>query len=262
MQVLLGEDKNTKAYHRKLVTFMRFKDNTEYDYSHNFSEEELLQIAPSDICDFFSFLAYGTRSPGPKQLRNQSRRSNLGFYKKAISRFMPRRSMGWDPVHKIGNPTKSDEVNGFIRDLKRLEGRGQGAPSKAVRHLEWMEFNNVLKILTSFDLEKNLDMVRLNAVIRLQWHLCCRFVDMIKMRFVDFSHHVQINSILMIGLSWSKSISEVENAPRQLILPASQFEICPIAGLAIYFETFGRKHSRLDYTPFFIEAEDDWKTFG
>ena len=53
---------------------------------------------------------------------------------------MPRKSQKWDPVTLVGNPTKSQEVNDFIRFVKKLEVRKEGAPSQVVRPLAFSEF--------------------------------------------------------------------------------------------------------------------------
>lgn len=44
------------------------------------------------------------------------------YYKKAISSFVPRREVPWDPITREGNPTRAKSINEFVRHIRDLEG--------------------------------------------------------------------------------------------------------------------------------------------
>ncbi|KNC76932.1 hypothetical protein SARC_10593 [Sphaeroforma arctica JP610] len=107
---------------------------------------ELIDILPSDICDYFNKLAYGTEDPGPEDFPTHRRKAGLEFMKKSISKFMPRKRLEWDPVGMKGNPTRSGEVNDLLKAIKRFETRGEGKAAFSKRPLE---FDEIMSILTT-----------------------------------------------------------------------------------------------------------------
>ena len=66
------------------------------------------------------------------------RSDSLYYAKKALLRYMPYRTASW--VNGQGNPTKSDLVNDMIKEVKKFEVWGEGAPSNAKRALKQSEF--------------------------------------------------------------------------------------------------------------------------
>ena len=123
------------AYHGVLSSFMTYlhERNPPYDIHHNFTDEELNQIVPVDIVNYFNLRAYGTENPTEGDRPTETRSNSLKYWKKALSAFMPNRHMQWNNISSVGNPTRSTDVNDVIKRVKRAEVRKQGKPSQARR---------------------------------------------------------------------------------------------------------------------------------
>lgn len=67
----------------------------------------------------------------------------------------------WDAVRLSGNPTRSEEVNSLIRDVKKKEVRKQGKVSSARQALEKSEFDCAIGLLNGFGDNKRKYMVTL-----------------------------------------------------------------------------------------------------
>jgi hypothetical protein len=75
-------------------------------------------------------LAVGILYIGRRSFTNYS-----NYSKKALSLFMPYKNAPW--ANGRGNPTRSEEpVNSMIKEVKKFDVRGQGAPSNAKRPLK------------------------------------------------------------------------------------------------------------------------------
>jgi hypothetical protein len=73
------------------------------------------------------------------------------YYKKAISYFMPNRLMAWNnKLSLAGNPTRYVAVNDLVKAVKKME-IWKGKASKADRAMEKGEFEQMKRILESFD---------------------------------------------------------------------------------------------------------------
>jgi len=48
-----------EIYHRVLVYFMRHHDNIEYEFDHQFTQEQLQSITPTDLIKYFKYRCYG-----------------------------------------------------------------------------------------------------------------------------------------------------------------------------------------------------------
>jgi hypothetical protein len=77
--------------------------------------------------------AYGKDDIGPGDLPRLYRSSTLKVYKKSISWSMPTRILSWDSLASRGNPTKSIEINGLLKDVLPHECCEQGATSRVKR---------------------------------------------------------------------------------------------------------------------------------
>ena len=55
-------------------------------------------------------------------------------------------NLGWDEVSGKSNPTKSQKVNWFIKDLVKVECHDCGVSSQARRPIESKEFLCILKL--------------------------------------------------------------------------------------------------------------------
>jgi hypothetical protein len=110
-------------YRHYLVKFMKHLDRDAddlYTLEMVFTPERLMEITPSDVCRFFKLLAYGKEVRGWHDLPTHCRSSMLSHWKRALSSFMPSK-FPWDPINRVGNPTKSEEVKAFIRKVRRFE---------------------------------------------------------------------------------------------------------------------------------------------
>ena len=129
-----------KSYATCFISFMSFIDGAQYDGTSSFSHDQLLAIAADQVATHLNNKAYGMPMPGPGQRPTQGRSNSLAFHKKAISHFMPLRTMQWDDIHLRGNPTHSAAVNDVIAKVKKFEVRQEGVSSQAHRPIEWEEF--------------------------------------------------------------------------------------------------------------------------
>ncbi len=125
----------------------------------------------------------------------------LCFMKKAISQFMPRKRLDWDPIQKEGNPTRSSEVNELIKRVMKFEVRREGVKSHARRPIEYEEFLNLLKLIITSDSERWRS-YWLGSIITLQWHMVARIDDMMKLKFDSLSYNPQHNFTLICKMRW------------------------------------------------------------
>eukprot|EP00957_Ditylum_brightwellii_P184203 14030648-Ditylum_brightwellii.AAC.1 len=80
--------------------------------------------------------AYGTDDPSPDNNPTEGRSSSLKYYKKATSFYMPNCRMQWNELTKVGNPTRSEDINDLIQVVIRKECCKQGKLSRADRGFE------------------------------------------------------------------------------------------------------------------------------
>lgn len=117
-------------YRSVLKEFMDFKLDVLHDPNEEFSREQLLTIRPTDIARWMCQKVYGipdlstavaaVAAVGRDELHVRS--SSLGYYKKALSYFIPDRHNTWDEETERGNPTRSKEVLDVIKAVKEKEG--------------------------------------------------------------------------------------------------------------------------------------------
>ena len=67
--------------------------------------------------------------------------SNPVSHKKGLSHFIPRLVSPWDPVNQFGNPTRSEDSNIVVSNVKKLKGRKQG-----IEPIEYKEYENILQL--------------------------------------------------------------------------------------------------------------------
>ena len=75
------------------------------------------------------------------------RANTVAFWKKAISFHKPDWLHGWRTGSNDGNPTKCAEVNDFVKYLKKLEARKQGAASQTRRPMVEGEFRRLHEVI-------------------------------------------------------------------------------------------------------------------
>ena len=135
---------------------MSFIDGVQYPKTSTFSRDQLAAITAEQVAAFLNKKAFGTPVPGPDDRPHAMRASSLAFFKKAISQFMPLRSMPWDDINLCGNPTRSTAVNEVISKVKKFEVRQEGVSSQARRALEWEEFYLLLVLVRHLHANGNL----------------------------------------------------------------------------------------------------------
>jgi hypothetical protein len=123
-----------ETYSGHIAKFMNFLNDTNHSNDHQYSDEELIQLTPNHIIKFFQFKVFKILDDQPINKatdRATGWRAILEAYKRSISYFMPNRIPSWDQMSQNGNPTKSTDINDFIKLVKKLEVRKKISP---VRH--------------------------------------------------------------------------------------------------------------------------------
>lgn len=220
------------TYFPHLVGLMNFlQEGAAYDKTSEFTNEELLQISDDDICRYF-------KNDADDDDIARKRDTTILFTKKAISYFMPRKNIMWDPVSRVGNLTRSQRVNDVISVLKRKQVRKLGVKTQARRPLEYREFLNVLNVVRQRELSV-LDKHRHLSVLTIQWHLLCRIDDTLEMDFDTVEESTYSDYVLQTKIRLSKNIREEKEAPTQIVLGSMDPQVCPLLNLAVYVEILG-----------------------
>ncbi|KAI2509490.1 hypothetical protein MHU86_4867 [Fragilaria crotonensis] len=110
-----------KVYKRILDSLMssvhRLGLGEQYDYGRVYTDNEKRQVTPEELMRWLNKRTFGVPDPGPQLA------------------IRPLRTGSND-----GNPTKCAEVNDFVKYLRKLEARKQGAESKTRHPMEEREF--------------------------------------------------------------------------------------------------------------------------
>ena len=237
-----------KAYTSALYHFMSFLDGITYspdDTTVNFSADRLASITADDVVRYLNFKAYGTPEPGENDFPKLLRSSTILFQKKAISYFMPRQNMQWDDLAHRGNPTKSTAVNKVIAEIKKHEVRGTGVPTSARRAVEWMEYIDFLTATRHVFSSKPDVMIRLLAILTLQWHFIARIDDCMQLATTTVLYNYSAPFTLYIKMVWSKNIRTERESPTQILLAAMNPLVCCLLNLAVMMETVGTEGGML-----------------
>ena len=129
----------TKRYKRILDNVMssvrRLENGQVYPNKREYTDAELREVTPAEMVRWMNLRTFGS----PEHARNSDtvrpmvRANTLAFWKMAVTFFMPDCLHGWRSGTNDGNPTKSAEVNDFIKSTQRLETRKQGLVSQMRR---------------------------------------------------------------------------------------------------------------------------------
>ncbi|EEY63882.1 uncharacterized protein PITG_02381 [Phytophthora infestans T30-4] len=105
----------TKRYKSILIEFMAFKAGHPFSTDTVFSKSDLLEVTPDVVCRWMNMRAFGEETPTEDAKPVNTKASTLEYAKKALSSFMPRRTVPWDPICNEGNPTRSESVYAVIK---------------------------------------------------------------------------------------------------------------------------------------------------
>jgi len=125
---------------------MLFCDSEAYNVDYTFTDQQLLGIQLEEIAEWMCLKAFGIPNPGPNDNPMQGCSSSLAQYKKAISFFMPNEIATWNSLAKVGNPTRSKNVNELIRCIKKQECCKQGKSSQAQHDVAPAEYKQVIEL--------------------------------------------------------------------------------------------------------------------
>lgn len=231
----IGDPALAKRYKPTLVAFMSHRDGQSYGKDHEFTQQELAAITPTDLHRWMCFKVYGKEEPSPDDNPVEGRSNSLLYWKKSISFFMPNRQPAWNVLTNSGNPTKSADINDLIKLVKKKEVRRQGKPSSAKRPLEESEFEQAIDLI-----EKHPDRQKryfASAAFRFQYNMIGRIDDTCKCKVEDLKPNTQYLFTLLATMCWSKNVMDERDAPDQILLGAMDRRYCVLLGLAVYLET-------------------------
>lgn len=232
-------------YHRYLVDFMSFRDNTKYLKKHLFSESQLLTIVPEDISRWMKNRLFGDsdvslleaiKKNQEKQMPLKLRSSTLMCMKKGISWYMPN-SSPWNQLSNFGNPTRSKPINMILSAVRKLEVRRTGKAPTAKRALTMLEFRKLLSMLEAKD---DFDSkIRTTTMLKYQYNLISRCDDLGNFLVKDIHSHTDpafASFSLQTRVRWSKNVKDERDCPDQILLGSGDPDYCVLLGLAVYLE--------------------------
>ncbi len=152
---------------------------------------------------------------------------------------MPRQNMQWDDIANKGNPTRLAAVNKVIVEVKKHEVWGTGVPTSARRAVEWQEYIDVLTAVREVFSNRPDTMIRLLAILTLQWHFIGRIDDCIQLATTTVLYNYGAPFTLHLKMVWSKNIRSERESPTQIMLAAIDPLVCPMLNLAVMLETVG-----------------------
>lgn len=224
-------------YRSVLVSFMSYHHNRPYNADQTFTLEEMLEITPAVIADFFCVRAFGFLNPGPLDAPVYCRSGTLLVYKKSLSSFMPNKLQPWNSATLSGNPTKSTDVNEVIKFVKLQEVRRMGKTSTAKRPLTQAEFLVCLQLFTErIEFQYR---YRYTCMMKFQYHVIGRSDDLGNFRTRDLRSHSDprfSSFCIETKVYWSKNVLEERNCPNQILLGSYDSTFCLLLALSIYLE--------------------------
>ena len=229
--------RTTNNYLPKLLRFLNFLDDGIYDSENPIPADRLASLTPGDVRSFFFHIGFGvSEDEVDDDTHAISRESNLEYYKKAISSFMPNRLMQWNELTQHGNPTRAAVVLEVIKLVRKKCGRGQGPASSARNSIKVDEFRNVITILR----ERTSSLVHcigIPAFLAFQFSMIARIDDTTKW----FSKHLKVHDrypsiALKARLNWTKNCTEEREAPWQTLLASMDTKFCVFLNVGLWLE--------------------------
>lgn len=225
-----------ELYRRRLRPLMEHVHGRTFAEDHVFTQDELLAVTPENMVAYIKIQVYDNEDADPDIDPPVHFRSNtVKFWKKAWSYFMVNRSMPWNEVARVGNPTRSHNILTLIRSMKRMEVQRRGKPSQARRAFVAAEYENAIEYFTH-NSDKEVG-IWLAAYFSTQLNLIARLDDTAKFRLPELQPYHQFPNYGVTGrLCWSKAVMEERDAPRQLLVGAQDWRYCVLSNMAQWLE--------------------------
>ena len=270
----VAEPDSVKEYKSVLCRFMAFKHNRPYHFTakgkvkidaypkdHQFTQDELVAITPTDVTRWLSLMAYNKTDPTSDDLPIYANHNTLLVHKKSLSYFMPRQMHKWDDVREEGNPTKSARVNKLLKVVEKMETRGEGKKSNADRPFERKEFEAVVDMMHRAEGNTPFENWAFPLVMLIQVHLIARIDDAFKSKKQWYKAN-NSGPGFFLRLPWSKSVTDKRDSPFQLVLGGDVWRLCILIHFAIFFEVAGRSSAWREGEMTFFNGEPtkkNWK---
>ena len=242
-------------YKSVLARLMSFLDGVTYEPGHEHGVERLGNLTPEDLLLWFNHKCFGTPTPDETS-RPMVRSSSLEYRKKALSFFMPNRLMVWNELSRVGNPTKSAQINDLIKKVKKYEVRKQGVPSQARRPFSSSEYAKIKEILQTQG-KDSIWKFGVPAQMNYQFHLIARADDTMNVLLENVQVHPRFNFCLKTKLNWSKNVREERDAPWQIVLGSNDSSYCVLISLAVWLEVYCCEYNYSADSPYLFAFSPD-----
>ena len=170
------------------------------------------------------------------------------------------RSVAWlENRSNDGNPTKCSEVNDFVKYLRKLEARKQGAASKTRRPMEEREFRRLHEVFKTFGAPHSSGIWKLGmpALINFQFHMIARIDDTTQVIMDHIRVHNHFENALKTRLNWSKNVQDERDAPWQIVLGSMNPIFCVLISLGLWLESNLRANATAIASPYVFAFSDD-----
>jgi len=236
-------------------------DQQEYGYEREYTDAELREVTPTELVRWLNMRTFGVTDPGPNTtIRPLVRANTLAFWKKAISFHMPDRLHGWRSGSNDGNPTKSAEMNDFIKRVKKLETRKQDAESQTRRPMQEIEFRQLHEVFKSSSGTTNSSIIwkfGMPALINFQFHMIARIDDTTQVIMEHIRVHDNFENALKTRLNWSKNVQDERDAPWQIVMGSMNPVFCVLISLGLWLELNLRLNPSAIASPYVFAFSDD-----
>ena len=225
-------------YLRTLRALLSHLDGILYTPEHEITRDRLSQLTPDDIVKYFNFRAYGTPTPSETDRPMNTRSNTLYYWKKALSGCLPNKHIPWNDISKMGNPTKSIQVNQMIKKVTKFEVRKQGKKSCARRPLKEHKFHSILgQLRSTTDTSDVVSKWDVPALMPFQFHMIGRVDDCSRWQRVNLSiHDAHPDKCLKTRLTWSKNVTEERDTPWQHVMGSMDLEFCVLLNVGLWLE--------------------------
>jgi hypothetical protein len=232
-----------KIYKQILDSLMssvdHLKPGNEYECDRVYTDAEKRRVTPRELILWLNIRTFGDPDPAPDLVIKPLVRANtVAFWKKAISFHMPNRLDGWQTGSNDGNPTKCAEVNDFVKYLKKLKARKQGAASQTRRPMVEGKFRRLHEVFKSYGGPHSSAVWKygMPALIKFQFHMIARIDDTTQVIMDHIRVHDNFENALKTRLNWSKNVHDERDAPWQIILGSMDPVFCVMISLGLWPE--------------------------